>query len=508
MKTNNNSNGFSTLELLIAFAVMTLSMTAVIMVAFGNQSIAIDTELAQRGLYIAQQKLEKTAADLHANFNTAVHQFSFVAHNDIFDTQITALDISECAKRVKSSALWNRDQRNLRNSLSMIITDPEISEALGGDCATEEPADTWDTPQSLGSISPSDFSGQGTDIALATINGTRYAFLTTNAQNNNDFYTIDVSDPLNVNSGTDVTALEIGESGLNGLAVAKVNDVPYAFVLNNANTEQVRILNLSNPTSPTIVSSITLQNLNYNCVPPSSPCKAGQSIFYYDEHLYIGTNYLAFGLSHENHEFHVYDVSTPSTPTPSASIDVNRNIYDIEIANGIAYLATGPGSSAPYNPLQIYDMDPASSDYLDKIGQFTIGIDRNGTSVDVLGDRIYFGLSRTSSGNNFYILDGSDPTSPTQLAVANTNTNNSSIGALSVHGNLAFIGIDGANSQNSFQIWNISDLSALHRVNVCGGNPFPQNNTGLRFADNFIFSSFRSNEPFRVFYDSPSLCTP
>ena len=61
--------GFSTLELLIAFAVLTLSLTAVILVAFGNQSVAIDTELAQRALYLAAKNLDEAGALAISDFD-------------------------------------------------------------------------------------------------------------------------------------------------------------------------------------------------------------------------------------------------------------------------------------------------------------------------------------------------------------------------------------------------------------------------------------------------------
>jgi len=510
MYTHNLQRGFSTIELLIAFSVMILSISAVVMVAFGNQSNAIDTELAQRGLYIAQERLEQAAAAMMSGFDVVTSEASPITYNDHYETQLTVTDISECTKRVESNSFWQRDARNLKSSLSMVVGSAEASVALGGNCATTEASGNWDTPQSIGSISPSDFAGQGTDIGLTYIDGKQYALLTTNSSSNSDFYVIDVSDPLNVDSNEDVTSLEAGDAGLNGLSVAKIDDVPYAFVLNNANIEQLRVINLLDPTSPSIVGSATLPNMNHACSPPSSPCLAGQSIFYYDEHVYIGTNYLAFGTPPlQNNELHIYNVSNPSSPVWVNSINVNRDVNSIAVKDHIAYLGTGPGSSAPYSPLNIYDVNPSSSDYLDKVGSFTISVSRKGTSVLTLGNRLYLGLSRTTSGNDLYILDISNAATPIELAKTSLGVNNSNIGALMVNGKFIFAGVEGSNSQNSFQIWDMSDLNSLTRVNVCtSGNPFPQNNTGLRFSDNYIFSSFKSNDPFRIFHDTSAVCAP
>jgi type II secretory pathway pseudopilin PulG len=93
--------GFSTLEIVIAFAVMTLSMTAIIMVAFGNQTSAIDTELAQRGLYVAQKRLEEAAASLLTDFGSVQSEAAAISFDSIYDTQIEVNDISPCVKEVE-----------------------------------------------------------------------------------------------------------------------------------------------------------------------------------------------------------------------------------------------------------------------------------------------------------------------------------------------------------------------------------------------------------------------
>ena len=46
--------GFITLEILIAFAVVILSISAVIMVTFGNQSVAVDSQVNLEAISKAQ----------------------------------------------------------------------------------------------------------------------------------------------------------------------------------------------------------------------------------------------------------------------------------------------------------------------------------------------------------------------------------------------------------------------------------------------------------------------
>src|SRR3989344_2704590 len=64
--------GNSTLEILIAFAILILTMTAVILLFFSNQSISIDTQTNNEALFKAHGLLETARAASRQNFLSIV----------------------------------------------------------------------------------------------------------------------------------------------------------------------------------------------------------------------------------------------------------------------------------------------------------------------------------------------------------------------------------------------------------------------------------------------------
>lgn len=500
MNKKTHNGGFSTLELLIAFAILTLSIVAVIMVVFGNQEMSVDTELAQRALYQAEENLEIALAEGVSDLDGIVSYDTALAAPFVSE-KIEVAPISACAKEVVSTISWQRGERDLQTTLRSTVVDTDIAHLLGSACSAFPPTSDWDTPTELGHVSPSLFNGEGTGVALTFIDNIRYAVVTTNS-NNNDFYVVDTSDPMSVSATNQMKLNVAGGDGLSGVAVGKIGGVSYAFVISNNSTNHLYVVDLQDPENPSLIpgATRTLPDVT-NAIP--------RSIFFYDERLYIGIDHVACApcLPHQNNELHIYDVSIPSSPTWEASIDTDRNVNDISVFDHIAYLATDPGASSPYTPLKIYDVDPASSDYLDEIGDFAITQDRAGSAVHYYDKAVYLG----TAGPHFYALDVStDPAAPVELANSALD-GNTDVGDITAQGHFVFLGIRGGNSQNVFQVMNITDKTNPWRVNpqsCMAGSPLPQNLNGVAFDSDLIFAAFRSNSAFRIIYDTENVCTP
>src|SRR3989344_5566093 len=71
-----SSAGFSTLEILIAFGVLIMAVTAVILVIFGNQSVAVDTETNSEALSKATISLEEARATSRQSYNSLISKSS------------------------------------------------------------------------------------------------------------------------------------------------------------------------------------------------------------------------------------------------------------------------------------------------------------------------------------------------------------------------------------------------------------------------------------------------
>src|SRR3569832_1785768 len=65
----NKKRGVSTLEVLIAFAIMTFTLTAVILVVFGNQFFSFDLQTNIEALSKAEAQLENIRALARNNFS-------------------------------------------------------------------------------------------------------------------------------------------------------------------------------------------------------------------------------------------------------------------------------------------------------------------------------------------------------------------------------------------------------------------------------------------------------
>src|SRR3989344_4630557 len=92
--TGNLKRGASTLELLIAFAVLTLSITAGILVIFGNQVVSVDTETNSEALARAEAMLEKARADSRNDFSSVVSASSTEHSGALSYTKtLTVIDI-------------------------------------------------------------------------------------------------------------------------------------------------------------------------------------------------------------------------------------------------------------------------------------------------------------------------------------------------------------------------------------------------------------------------------
>src|SRR3989344_3648194 len=93
-----SGRGVSTLEMLLAFSILTLSLSGVIMLAFGNQSIVVDSRQNNKALYQAKGGLEAARAQARKDFDSLVSTPE--VKKDIYRGQIIVSDLSPCVKKI------------------------------------------------------------------------------------------------------------------------------------------------------------------------------------------------------------------------------------------------------------------------------------------------------------------------------------------------------------------------------------------------------------------------
>jgi Tfp pilus assembly protein PilV len=471
------ARGFSTLEILIAFAILTLSMTAVIMVVFGNQSLAVDTETNVEALGKAQALLEQTRANARADFNSVNSTTTTETSGPLFYTKTLAVaDITQCKKQATGIVSWQAGSRALSISLITHLSDIAGALALGGDCPANPPSGDWSNPIEQATVDVG--KATGIDVGYTT------AFVTLSdiPFSGPDLAIVDVTSGTTpvVMSKTDWNA----SPGFNAIDVATSTDgYLYAYIARNATSKQLQIINVSSSTNPVLVASTTLPNMTTG-IP--------RSIFYYSGRVYIGTQYLAcVGCpASQNNELHIFDVTDPTNPHWEDSIKINRNVNAVAVRNGLVYLATGSGSAGVHNPLKAFNIDPSSPTYKQQVGSFTATGNEQGTALFFIGNKLYLGLEKaTSERPEFFILDISQPSSISTIASTTLNLSSSaSVTGIRVAGRYAFLGI--SDPTDGLQVRDISE-STIDRINT-GSFNIQKSVTGIDTDNTAVYLSSNS----------------
>lgn len=445
LKTKNN--GQSTLELLVALVVIILAVSSVIVVSFGNQSLSVDTELSGLALLKAREDLEDARADARENWIGLV---SSSQSDGQFTRDIIVENVSDYEKKVTARVSWQTDPlRPQKIELATILTDWETSFDEGGG---EGPVGAWDNPRTAGTIDLGP-GNEGTDLVV--IEGTVFIVAEASAAAKPDFYSINVT---NIDAPTERASINTGV-GLNSIALME----NYAYVAQASSSNQLQVVNVSDPNAPSLAAEISLQ----------SNTQEGISIFALDDYVYVGS-VLSTGK-----EFQIFNVSNPTNPTFASSVEIGANVNDIYVYRNRAYLATSKTTgeilifdiSDPLNPQQI-----ASFDYSDTPGLSVFANNFN---------NFYAGI-----GSSFVIINSTNLSS---LSVIGSYVANGLVNDLCVRSYLAFLAT--AYSTAEFQAINITNKTTptLH-----SSYNFPQIGTGIIYRDNVVYMSVRSNDALRI----------
>lgn len=485
--------GFSTLELLIAFSVLTLGLTAVVMVAFGNQSYAIDSALSQRALLLAKTNLEATRATAFADFS-ALQSFSD-AHEE-FTSEIKVTDVSICNKRVESLVSWNQGLRELDATLTYSLVDTQAAAAVGYDCATEEPEDDWQHP---GILLSEALPSQTNPTALDELQHFIYVTADPEVSESNDFYVYEL-DPFNTSITGSPTYQSLNTSSGYDVGLFDV-DVAYdlAYVASGSTTAQLQVIDVSDPTSIEVVATASLPGVN-----PDGSYPEGRVVHFSDNRVYLGTKETS------GPEFHIFDVSS-LPPQHLASLELTHNVNEIRVYGDYAYLATSD-NTAELMVINISSLSALLHPDITNL-KFDAPGNNDGTSVAVGSDQIYLGRAQSSDAtDSFYILDKQvvlDNTQGTdgQLSAKEIGiTRNARIADITVSGTLAFLALNDPNL--GLAIYDISQPEAPELTATCAQMTSKSNSVAMDIDDtgSFVFMIDRLGGTLNVVNDQNLTC--
>ena len=503
----STQKGFSIIELLIAMAIAIIVMSGVVAgsggfaaTLGGYQSTISDSEINAEALHKAQDLIEQAAATARTNY-TGVTETSVtdISSGLSYTKKLTIPSeyVTQCAQAVVGTISWagTYGRQLWAGATTTIVNIPEMI-ALGGDCDFTLPTE-WDNPDSLssdplGGAGATDLDADGDFIYLTSDPspvGTEDLYV----------FEFDPSAPLVADKLVLIGDLNVS-AGLNAVDVAG----DYAYVANasstnNSSSRELLVIDISDPANPTEVGSATL-GIAPSC--PGTYCPGGAlAVHYNNGRVYIGTHRIG------GDEFYIYDVSSPSNPTLIRSLEIDHNINDIVVRGDYAFLATSDNSGE----LHIYDIsDPGPITFVASFNaNRTLTDFEDGLRLFLLGDTLYLAREgvNLASEREFYMIDVSNPASPTELGSKNLNLNNNTeIAGVAVRGRLAFVAIDDPNT--GLQILNISDPSSIVNHTTCTSLNFSENTTGIDMSGNFIFTANDSNDEIRVIQDQPTMCSP
>lgn len=449
--------GFSTIELMIALAILALILSAVVMTSFGTQAFLTSSQVNREAYILAQSMLEESQALSRKDFNlvnstpnenldpTGLCPIGFLREqneNNVNENFCKRLEVVTkepdfITKEITSKVSW-KDEKGLDQEVKLVSLVSNFEEAVGGNTCDSTPTGDWTKPEVVNKVE---------DLAtlINDTSGTRYSITDIEAHKGKVYITANVNNPtvsnffifnieedgdIKYEGGMDTTGSTVSSGG-NAVVVAKNSLGHFAYIANgyganfnscteNTNCSQLQILNVENPKSPTLIRNFKVSGIT------SSGGGTGNTLFYKNGYVYLGLT----STGNSEPELNIIDVHNSSSPVILGSIDTESNSINKIIAReNYLYLAI----ANTVEQIRVIDIsDPIN---LKKVGGFG-GSGGNGKSLYMVGDSLYLGTAK-GNGSKYYLLDRTN-----QFQISSSGieaTFNASVDEIIIRNNLAFL---------------------------------------------------------------------
>ncbi len=451
--------GFSTLEMMIAMAIMTVTLTAVIVVSFGTQGALVGGETNSEAMNIAQKSLEQEQQLARKDFRLVS---ATTSQWDIY-TGTTTVDPwagePYTSKKITATVSW-KDQHQQDHFVTLTTILSNFMNAVGGDtCAA--PTGTWSAPQgtdyAFNTTSLISTPGVYTLAGLDAYRGKLYVGAQSAPSGQPTFFVFDIANPPHkpillggVNTVPSASASQRGPRDIVAGNSAMLSGVvhSYVYAANGYNADynscalsdkcsQLQVLDVTDPLHPSVVVNFKFATSSQS-VPNSLPYVSGSAGQAYGETLFYNQGYLYVGLhtAGSGPEFAILDVHDPLNPHAiGPGYDVGAEVHAISVRGKFAYLATGNSG----NELLVLDVsNPFTPTPVTNV--FNPPGLNAGASIYTIGDSLYFGKQYAGGQPEFYILDITNPLSAVPLVSATSKkVLGSSIAGLVVRNTLAHV---------------------------------------------------------------------
>jgi len=384
-------SGQSLIEVLLAVAIFAFLMTTVVVSFIDVYNGGLFSNNRTDGYRMAEEGIEAVRSIRDRDFDSlssGVHglslsggQWTFSGASDTQDIFMRVIEIGEPdmnTRSVTSTVFWTDGGQTRSVVLVTTLTDWQQHFLAKLDWPNAVVASTINLP------------GGADALAVAAVGTT--AYIGRESSGDPEFYIVDASNALYpVTLGT----LNLADDIL-GIAVTGT----YAYLASKANSAELMVVNISNPTAPSLTTSLDLIN-------------NGDA-----RRLAIKGNrlYLIRDNKGSNPTFYVFDISTPSSPVSLGSVFIGGglDVATSKVGTEYAYIA----SETDTQELQAVNVTTPASMLVN--GSADLISNNDAYAIAVSGTYAYVGTEDRGGDPEFFVMDISTPTSPSVVNTLNT----------------------------------------------------------------------------------------
>lgn len=449
------SNGFLTLEIVIALAILSSALVSGMYGIYSGQYWKNSGNIKLEAMYENKIKSGVISELLLNNFyNSTSTKFTIKSDScsqDSFcyETEVTPTEISYCLKNVRINTFWrinNYPTTSIENETR--ITNTAESIKLGGDCITSTPIGSWEE----GVLSKGYTSNTPPEQHNSADVFADYIYTTTS-----DYPTIHIY-KKETNNIEFINSFDIKISNYSVYAnsidiVSKTDGKNYAFLTLATTTKQLAVIDVTDLSNIKMINLFSLKNVN-----PSGSFPQGNKVFVYGNRAYVTTRETS------GFEFHIFNIENIDNIFEIGNgFELNRTVNELLVRDqkidGFVKRIVFLASDSNLKELSVLD---ATNDAVSEINSYNLPGNQDALSLYSSGETLYLGRSSNTSGPELYAINIRNPITPTVIAQAEVSAN---INTVKASGKYLFLGTNRANE--TFQVW---DREYLNWTSILNGS--------------------------------------
>lgn len=422
--------GFSVVEVLLAVTVFGMLSTAIIGALVYGRASTVDGGDRVRGDYLAEEGTEAVRNIRNAGYaNLTDGTYGLVQSGNTWTLSGSS----------DTNGIYNRSVTIASNGTNrkLITSNVSWAGANSGQASVATQLTNWAATLPKNWSAATQYGGvdvTGTIAGYKVATAGSYAYFVRNSATGPNFFIVNISTPT--------APTVVGTLTLAGAPTNIAVNGNYAYVSNSSTTAELQIVNIATPTAPTLTGT-------YNA---AGTAGGGRGVYV------VGTTaYLVRAANSGTDEFVSVNVATPSSPTRIAGYGLNVNMNEVYVNGTTAYVATGSDTQ------ELLVINLALSPTLSL-----------GTSIDLPGTTDATTIAGNSSkivigqGTALYTVNAATLLVPT---VSATLTLSGTINDLSMDPTHNYVDVATSYASGEFQVININTLTApaiLKTVDMTG----------------------------------------